>query len=144
MADHVDFDLDAEEVLAAFKSLPATVHTFTLAAAQTTAENIAREARSRVPRRRGKITAAQAARPPLEDLITVLPMRNGTGYVVIVQDPAAPFLPWQLEYGTEHMTKRDFFFPSARLERSSHERRMHDAVQQAIDTSTSLRMGDED
>jgi|SRR6476659_5439099 len=144
MADHIRLEVDAEEVLAAFANLPATVHTYTLAAAETTANNIAREAKSRVPRRRGKITAAQAARPPIEDLIRVLPMKNGKGYVVLVDDPAAPFLPWQLEYGTQHMTKRDFFFPSARLEQAGHERRMHDAVEEAIHVASSLRGGGEE
>ena len=68
----------------------------------------------------------------------VLPMRNGTGYVVIVQDPAAPFLPWQLEYGTQQMDKRAFFFPSARLEQSGHERRMNDALTQAIAVAAAI------
>jgi hypothetical protein len=138
MADAVTVDVDDAALLEAFESLPATIHTLTLAAAQVTAENIAREARARVPRRRGAVTAAQLARPPLEDLIVVLPMRNGTGYVVIAQDPAAPFLPVQLEYGTQHMDKRAFFFTSARLEQSGHTRRMNDALTQAIEIAAAI------
>lgn len=140
MADGITIEVDAAGLIDAFESLPATIRTLTRGAAEVTAQNIAREARARVPRRHGKLTAAQQGRPPLEDLIDVLPMRNGTGYVVIVQevDPEAMFLPWQLEYGTQHMAQRKFFFPSARLERGAHERRMNDALSQAIEIASAI------
>lgn len=132
MSDAITFEWHAEQVLAAFSKLSDVVRLLTNAAAHETATLIAEEARRRVPRRHGRITAAQAARPPLEELITVQKMRNDTGWVVIVQNPAAPFLPWQLEYGTQHMTKRDFFFAPARLERGAHRQRMNEALHEAI------------
>ena len=133
MSDFCTLEWHAEALLTAFDNLSQAVRIATNLAAHETAQAIAEEARRRVPRRRGRITRAQAARPPLETLITVEPMRNDTGWVVIVNDPAAPFLPMQLEYGTRFMTQRDFFFAPARLERGRHERRMNNALQSAID-----------
>jgi len=132
MSDAVTFEWHAEALLTAFDNLSQAVRIATNLAAHDTAQLIADEARRRVPRRHGRLTRAQQARPPLEQLISVQPMRNNTGWVVIVQDPAAPFLPWQLEYGTRYMTKRDFFFAPARLERGNHERRMNAALQEAV------------
>ena len=132
MSDRCTFEWHADVLLTAFDQLGEAVRIATSLAAHETAEAIAEEARRRVPRRHGPLTRAQQARPPLETLITVQPMRNQTGWVVIVADPAAPFLPIQLEYGTRYMTKRDFFFVPARLERGRHTRRMNEALQQAI------------
>jgi hypothetical protein len=133
MPDAITFEWHAEALLTAFGHLSQAVRIATNLAAHETAQLIAEEARRRVPRRHGRLTRAQQARPPLETLISVQPMRNDTGWVVIVQDPAAPFLPWQLEYGTQFMTKRDFFFAPARLERRNHDRRMNDALHHAIE-----------
>src|ERR1044072_6544069 len=114
MSDAVTFEWHAEALLTAFDNLSQAVRIATNLAAHDTAQLIADEARRRVPRRNGRLTRAEQARPPLEQLISVQPMRNNSGWVVIVQDPAAPFLPWQLEYGKRSMTKREFFCAPAR------------------------------
>ncbi len=126
---------DATKLLAALDLLTAAVQKAELGACQITAEAIAREARARVARRGPNPTKAQQARPPLEQLIRVEAMFNGTGYVVIVQetDEGAKYLPFYLEMGTKEMDKRPFFFTSAALEKPAHQRRINEAAQAAID-----------
>lgn len=134
MANSVTFEYDAAALLAALDFLTEAVRLPTLEACHVTAERIATEARARAARRGPNPTKAQLARPPIEDCISVLPMHNGTGFVVIVQVPGEdPYLPWQLEFGTEHMDARAFFFASVRLEREAHQRRINEAAQAGID-----------
>lgn len=139
MADGASLTFDARQLLAAFDFLTKAVALAELEACHITAENIAAEARARVARRGPNPTQAQLARPPLEDLIRVAPLVNGTGYVVIVQetDPEAAYLPFYLEYGGPqvfpNIGKRPFFFTSAALEKSAHARRINEAAQAAID-----------
>jgi hypothetical protein len=135
MADGVTMTFDATRLLAAFDVLTLAVAKAELEACRITAENIATEARARVARRGPHPTRAQLARPPLEQLIRVEPLANGTGFVVIVQetDPDALYLPFYLERGTKDMTSRPFFFASAALEKPAHERRINEAAQAAID-----------
>jgi hypothetical protein len=130
----ITFDMDATKLLAAFDFVTEAIRLPTLEACHVTADNIATEARARVARRGPNPTQAQLARPPIEDLIFVQPMRNGTGYVVIVQVPGEdPYLPWQLEFGTQDMAQRPFFFAPAVLEQAAHLRRLQDAQQAGID-----------
>ena len=130
---------DATRLLSALDLLTSVVQKAELAACQITAENIAREARARVARRGPHPTKAQLARPPIDQLIRVEPMRNGTGYVVIVQETTedAAYLPFYLEYGGPHVFpaigKRPFFFVSAALEKPAHQQRINEAAQAAID-----------
>ncbi len=65
-------------------------------------------------------------------------MRNGTGYVVIVQETTdeAAFVPFYLEFGTKDMSKRPYLFTSAALEKPAHARRINEAAQAAIDAVT--------
>jgi len=135
MADGVTLTFDATRLLAAFDLLTAAVQMAEVEACHITAQNIATEARARVARRGPNPTRAQQGRPPIEDLIRVAPIANGTGYVVIVQetDPSALYLPFYLEMGTKDMARRPFFFASAALERDAHRRRINEAAQGAID-----------
>ena len=135
MPDGVTMTFDATRLLAAFDLLTQTVQKAELEACHITAEHIATEARARARRRGPDPTRAQQARPPIEDLIRVEPIANGSGYVVIVQetDPGALYLPFYLEMGTQEMSKYPFFFTSAALEKPAHERRINEAAQAAID-----------
>lgn len=135
MADGVTLSFDTTRLLAAFDVLTKTVAMAELEACRITAENIAAEARARVARRGPNPTRAQQGRPPIEQLIRVEPLANGTGFVVIVQelDPDALYLPFYLEMGTEDMARRPFFFTSAALEKPAHALRINAAAQAAID-----------
>jgi hypothetical protein len=125
MADRFIIDVDTRALLAALDAIPAAVHAHLKAAAKVTADNIAREAKSRVARRTGKTG----------DAITVEEARSGDGYVVFVANAAAdwPNLDIGLEFGTKFMTPRPFLFASAHLEEGAHDRRSRAAVQAAID-----------
>ena len=138
MANSISFEMDASKLVAAFDAVTEAIRLPTLEACRVTAENIKREARARVSRRGPNPTRAQQGRPPLEDLIRVEPMHNGTGYVVIVEEPArdnsgAEYLPFYLEFGTQEMAKRVFFFAAATLEKEAHRGRLQDAQQAGID-----------
>jgi hypothetical protein len=134
VADGVTLTFDTTKLLAAFDVLTSVVAKGELEACHITALNIAAEARARVARRHDP-TQAQLARPPLEELIRVEPLANGTGYAVIVQEPAgdAEYLPFYLEFGTKAMAKRVFFFAAATLEKAAHLARINAAAQAAID-----------
>ncbi len=142
MANSVTFEMDASKLLAAFDAVTEAIRLPTLEACRVTAEAIATEARARVARRGPNPTRAQQGRPPLEDLIRVEPMvsssANVVGSVVIVQEPVldnagAEFLPFYLEFGTEDMEARKFFFTSGALEKPAHLQRLQDAQQAGLD-----------
>ncbi len=136
MPNTLRLEIDDTKLLQVFDFMAAAVSKATLEACKVTADAVAREARARVRRRGPTPTAAQLARPPLEELIRVEPMRNGTGYVVIVQetDADAALLPMILEYGLGTLKQKyPFFFASGALEKPAHTRRIQDAVQAAID-----------
>ena len=84
---------------------------------------------------------SRAHRPPLlfdaqqlkaSAAITIKETRDGTGYVVFVNQPDNPGLAGWIEFGTIKMTARGFLFTSARLEEGGHMRRLGEAVQAAI------------
>jgi hypothetical protein len=139
MADGVAFTWDNTKALAALDLLTQVVARFELGACGITAQNIAAEARSRVAKRGPNPTNAQLGRPPIDQLIRVEALANGTGYVVIVQEPSgdAEYLPFYLEMGGPNVFpeigKRPFFFSSGALEKPAHERRVNEAAQAAID-----------
>jgi HK97 gp10 family phage protein len=104
--------------------MPARVQTFAKAAAEVTADRIAREMERRVARRTGKTMHG----------ITVAESRDQTGWVVYVGDGRQHIAAF-LEYGTRYMTRQDFFWPSAQIEQGAHDRRTREAIQEAIDTA---------
>jgi len=146
MADKFTIEIDTRELLAALDAIPAAVLAHLRVASKITADNIAREAKSRVARRTGETAEG----------IHVEESYDGSGYVVLMGDAVgsaetarrkalglstAKSKLYQgkhtgiwLEFGTKFMTKREFFFPSARLEEAAHDRRSRQAIQDAIDS----------
>lgn len=123
-------EVDTTAVLAAIDQLIAAGHASPLerrcqAAAKATADRIQVEARARARRATGQLAAAvtvDEAPPPLG------------GYNVFVAPmPPRPenFALWH-EVGTSKMTAQPFLWSSARLEAAAHERRIAQAVQDAI------------
>jgi hypothetical protein len=123
VSDSLTIDVDDHALLAAFDALPEAVMSYAKPAALVTAKNIAAEAGRRVARRTGKTAEG----------ITVEETHAGDGYIVWVKRPELPNLPTWLEFGTEHMTARPFLFASAQLEVGAHDRRVREAVQDALD-----------
>ena len=115
-------DVDTSALLAAFDRIPDLVAKHVTVAAKVTADAIKSEALGRVARRTGTTASG----------ITVDTARAGVGYVVFVDHPDNPGLPGWLEFGTKHMTAQPFLFVSARLEEGAHDRRMRDAIRDAI------------
>lgn len=123
MGSLLRLDVDTAGLFAAMDQAVAEIERALKSNAEITAHRIASEAEGRVRRRTGKTAAG----------ITVEETRDGKGYVVFVQRPDMPGLPGWLEFGTRFMSKRDFFFASARLEEAAHERRSHEVVQDVLD-----------
>lgn len=119
--------VETQALIQALDRLGAKAEAYTRAAAFRTAENVRLEMQRRVARRTGR-TAQSIIRT--ED-------RGRKGYVVFVENPDVPNIDLYLEFGTKHMSKRPFFFAAARLEEGAHDRRMREAIQQAI-TETGL------
>lgn len=139
MADLLSVDVDTSRLIAALDRLGDVVHRHVKAAAKVTADRIAAEAKMRVPRATGETAAG----------IHVEEAHSGDGYVVLpsvredkliwhnrgrghIQNYSWSNLPWWLESGTWKMAPRPFFFPSARLEEGPHDRRVREAIEQAI------------
>ena len=80
------------------------------------------EAKGRVARRTGRTAAGIHAEEA----------HDGNGYVVVATNEHAPLAPVMLEFGTRYMSRREFFFASARIEEGAHERRVFEAVQTEI------------
>ena len=123
MAPLLTIDVDTADLFAALDALGREADAVLKPVALATAQAIQREARARVRR----ATGATASK------ITIEPTRDGTGYVVFVNQPENPGLAGWIEFGTIKMSARGFLFTSARLEESGHLRRVGDAVQGAID-----------
>jgi HK97 gp10 family phage protein len=111
-------------VIAAIEGAPATVLRWVKPAAKVTADNIAREMRARIARRTGQT----------RDAITVAESHDGTGYVVYVGG-GRQHVGRFLEFGTEYMSKREYFFPAVRLEEGPHARRTFAAIQEALNAT---------
>lgn len=144
MADGLTIDPDVTALLAALDAFPeAMLARHLKPAARVTAVNVEREAKARVARR----TGATAEGIHIEEA------HDGSGYVVLPDfGPDVTFswhtmkrsgrshtqrvtrnnLPAWLEFGTRHMRERPFFFAAARLEEGAHDRRMRQAVVDAI------------
>lgn len=117
--------VDITALLAAMAAIPDEVSKSLKAAAKVTAENIAREAKSRIARRTGQTAEG----------IRVEEARKGDGYIVFVGNPGTggrEHVGFFLEFGTKFMSARPFLFASARLEEGPHDRRSREAVQAAI------------
>jgi HK97 gp10 family phage protein len=123
MSEFLSVQADTADLLAALTAMPEVVAVFAKRAALVTGNRIAHEMKARIVRRTGATG----------DAITVEELHDGSGYIVFVGDGRQHIASF-LEFGTKHMTKRDFFFAAARLEEGPHARRIEDAVQAAIDS----------
>lgn len=123
MSQLLTIDVDARGMIAALDRLGEAAAMHVRQAAFLTAGAIKQEALARVARRTGTTAAG----------ITVAPTDNGDGYVVFVERQQLPGLPGWLEHGTQFMTARPFLFVAARLEVGPHDRRISEAIQDAIE-----------
>jgi hypothetical protein len=137
MADKLTIDVDTRALVAAMDRLGASAIQHTKRAAKATADRIVVEARARVRRRTG-VTAAS---------IHAEETRNGDGWVVLPWDEGFArslaesgnndrvnfSLPGWIEFGTDHMPARPYFFAAARMEEGTHDRRMRQAIVDAIE-----------
>jgi hypothetical protein len=131
MAGEMTITVDNAALLKAMADLGPAMERFTMAAAKETADNIVREAQGRVARATGETARGIHAE------VT----HDGKGYVVLDTNRRMPNLPLWLEFGTQQgkpgshsSLARPFFFSSAYLEAGAHDRRMREAVQNAIDS----------
>lgn len=126
MANLATFEFDATSVLDALEALSDVVlERHTKPAARVTADNVAREASARVRRRTGETARGIEVREDYER----------AGYIVESKRQQFPLLPYWLEFGTQHMLPSPYFFASASLEEGPHERRMRQAIVDAIEES---------
>lgn len=98
------------------------VRTRTKAAAAESADNVVREAQSRVARRTGATSAA----------IHKEETHDGTGYVVLVTRIEPRNVPYWLEYGTKYMDAKPFLWASVALEEGPAQARMDAAIREGL------------
>lgn len=130
--------LEDEGVMAALARLGDVAQPYVNAASAETARAIVVEAKARLsrqlgPEATGRTVAAIQSRPAYDN----------NGSVVVVEREPMPNLPLWLEKGTKYGTRkgnaggnmraRPYFYSSIALEVGAHERRIADAVQQAIE-----------
>ncbi len=123
MSNLLTIKTDTAALFAALEGLGLSAEKHLLSAADETGGHVAAEARSRVSRATGATARG----------ITVGRAKVGIGVVVFVNRPDNPGLPGWLEGGTKFMTARPFLFDSARMEKGPHDRRVAQALQDAID-----------
>lgn len=135
--DGMRVETETADLLRALDRLGAgVVERHTKPACKITALRVQAAARARVARRTGRTAAG----------ISVEESHDGTGYVVLPfhagferallesgndQQPAN--LPYWLETGTRNMRARPYFFAGVALEQAGHDRRVREAIQDAID-----------
>lgn len=139
MPDGLQIDVDTSALLRALGQLDVSlVERHTKPACLVTARNIQREARARVKRRTGRTAAGITVQESFDKQgYVVLPFNEALTLALIASgnDQQPENLPYWLEFGTRKMTKKPFFIESARLEETAHDRRIRDAIQDAIDES---------
>ena len=133
-------DADTTELFRAMDRAVVEIETRAMAVAKDTADRIVSNAKQRVARATGATAAGIHAEPT----------HDGTGYVVLPWDQRLAAQAWAggattrehnagkpmwLEFGTVKMSARPFFFVSAQLEESGHDRRMREAIQDGIEAS---------
>jgi len=138
-------DVDAGAVIAALERLGDAAQPYINEAAHVSAESIAAEMRRRLARQLGPTLTPTKSRPDLGKGLTMAgisnrPAYDGNGYVVVDEREPFPNLPLWIEKGTKRgdagshtADPRPYFYVSAELEVGAHERRIEQAVQEAID-----------
>lgn len=119
-------DVDRAAFIDALRALAADIQAALNQAASITANNIAREAESRLRRQLGPASTGKTAAG-----IKVVPL-GGVGYTVLAARNPYPNLPLWLDKGTQHMTARPFFDVAVQLEQHAYLRRIEGVVQDAI------------
>lgn len=125
--DSITIDVDSSGLEAAFNRLGETAQPFVNDASRETADAIVREAKARLARQLGPNATGATV-----EGITDRPASDGNGWIVIAEREPFPNLPFWLEKGTQHMDPRPFFYPSIALEIGAHQRRLGDALTEAI------------
>lgn len=140
MAPLLTIEIDTAALLQELGQFADAAEKHLKAAAKVTADNIVREARGRVARRTGETAShivAEESRDKHGYIVWVQPdvklslhtSRSGRTHTQRVTYNA---LGGWLEHGTKYMTARPFLFVSARLEESSHTRRIQEALVAAL------------
>lgn len=120
--------VDSSELIRALERLPDQVLVRTKRASEVTANRIALEAKRRFSSQVSKEATGKTLAGILVDDDSA-----GTGYVVSSERNPMPNAPLFFDRGTVHQPARPFFDVSAQLEQGPHERRIREAIQDAID-----------
>lgn len=145
MADRITADTDSATLLATLDDLGPSAQPFINAAAQVTAVEILAEMRTRLARQLIGASKPTPSRPDLGQGLTLAGLTSrvaadGNGVVIVDERDPYPMLPYWIERGTKRhdphshtAAARPFFDISAQLSQGSHERRIAEALQAAID-----------
>jgi len=137
LADDLTIEMDAAEVIAALSRLGDAAQPYINRAAEETSRAIVTEARARLSRQLSPEATGRTVQS-----ITSRPAYDRNGFVVVAEREPMPNLPLWLEKGTKkgnrkghgggNMAPRPFFYSSALLEEGAHQRRVEDAVREAL------------
>jgi hypothetical protein len=129
----VDIDEAAMREALEGESLRAVIKGFIKGASRISADNIAADAKARLERQ----LSGQSSGQTVEGII-VKSDRTGWGWIVDAGNARIPMLPRWLEGDPSHggfkneNRRKPFFYDSARVEQSPHERRVSSAIQAAL------------
>jgi hypothetical protein len=120
VSDNFSATVDASSVLALFDRMGPSIEFLARNEALETAKRIVREAQARVKRATGQTASG------IHFAVTY----DGAGYVVLGYTTGNNDAPVDrfLEYGTEKMYAKPFFWSSAELESGPHMRRLTDRI----------------
>ncbi len=123
--------LDTAGLLSALDRLGREAERHLVAAAHVTATNVQSEAQRRVARATGET---------MRGIVVREGAGHQPGWAVLATNPRMPNLPLWIEKGTKQgkpgshtAPARPFFYTSVDLEAGAHDRRMREALQDAID-----------
>jgi hypothetical protein len=123
MPDSLTLDVNADEVTATLRSLPAALKPFIKGASKISAEHIRDDAKARLLRQLSGTSTGETVAG-----IVVKADRSGWGAIVDAGNLTTPMLDRWLEYSTKKMRARPFFWDSVRLEESAHRSRIRSAI----------------
>lgn len=133
--DLFSISLDTTGLIKAMVHLLPGAEKYTIAAAEVTATRVRDEAQRRLQRS----TKPDARGVTLRSIQIFEGVKRGPGFAVIPKRAYLPSLPFWIETGTQKgkpgshtMPPRPFLDPAVELEQAAHQRRMIEAVQQAI------------
>lgn len=128
MPNSVTVDVNGGDALKErLETLPAAMKPFIKTAAKFSADHIRDEAKARLLRQLSGTSSGRTVAG-----IVVRADRTGWGWIVDAGNLVQPMLDRWLEFSTEKMRARPFFFDSARLEEAAHLSRIRGAVAAGI------------